>query len=63
MLSLSENELLDINGGKGIGDYLPNLDEIYDGAKKVYKELRDGDYDSIKDFGKGFSDGWSNPDN
>ncbi|MBN1038408.1 hypothetical protein DVW12_06725 [Clostridium botulinum] len=52
MLTLTENELLEIDGGKGV-----DIGELYDGAKHVYKDLRDHGYDSAKDFVKGFANG------
>ena len=55
MLNLSENELLDINGGKGLID----VDDIYKGLRDVYTDVRDHGYDAAKDFCSGFRDGWN----
>lgn len=55
ILNLSENELLDINGGKGLID----VGDIYDGLKHVATDIKDHGYDAVKSFGRGFSDGWN----
>ncbi|MBW6410751.1 hypothetical protein [Clostridium weizhouense] len=55
MLTLNENELLKIEGGKKKS--LIGIDDLYDGAKHIYKDLRDHGYDNAKDFAKGFYKG------